>query len=127
MSPSETSTWSPVDISSFSESPSFQPRCPPAMAPSAISSSAMATSAPSASKRRFSSVNSNTKHVSQAMVSQALQTRINSIDPDECEAGAEDAFFVADLGEVYRQHMRWKINLPRVEPFYGRYPLTHLD
>ncbi|RPB12914.1 hypothetical protein P167DRAFT_487228 [Morchella conica CCBAS932] len=79
----------------------------------------MATSTPSASKRRFSSVNNNTKPLAQALISQALQTRINSIDPDECEAGVEDAFFVADLGEVYRQHMRWKINLPRVEPFYA--------
>jgi ornithine decarboxylase len=26
---------------------------------------------------------------------------------------------VADLGEVYRQHLRWKLNLPRVRPFYG--------
>lgn len=121
MSPSETSAWSPVDISSFSENPSFQPRCPPAMAPSAISLSAMAPSVPSASQRRFSSANGNTKPVAHALISQALQTRINGIDPDECEAGVEDAFFVADLGEVYRQHMRWKINLPRVEPFYGKH------
>jgi hypothetical protein len=27
---------------------------------------------------------------------------------------------VADLGEVYRQHLRWKRNLPRVKPFYGK-------
>jgi ornithine decarboxylase len=26
---------------------------------------------------------------------------------------------VADLGDVYRQHLRWKLNLPRVKPFYG--------
>jgi len=25
----------------------------------------------------------------------------------------------ANLGEVYRQHMRWKLNLPRVKPFYA--------
>ncbi|KAL0632928.1 Ornithine decarboxylase [Maublancomyces gigas] len=79
----------------------------------------MATSALSASQRRFSSANGNTKPIAHALISQALQTRINSIDPDVCEAGGEDAFFVADLGEVYRQHMRWKINLPRVEPFYA--------
>lgn len=95
------------------------------MAPSAISPSAMAPSVPSASQRRFSSANGNTRPAAHALISQALQTRINGIDPDECEAGVEDAFFVADLGEVYRQHMRWKINLPRVEPFYGRcfYPM----
>ena len=32
---------------------------------------------------------------------------------------AEKAFFVADLGEVYRQHLRWKLSLPEVQPFYG--------
>ena len=40
------------------------------------------------------------------------------------EAGGEDtnieySFFIADLGEVYRQFIRWKMNLPRVEPFYA--------
>ena len=32
---------------------------------------------------------------------------------------AERAFFVADLGEVYTQHMRWLAALPDVQPFYG--------
>jgi hypothetical protein len=27
---------------------------------------------------------------------------------------------VADMGEIYRQHLRWKMNLGRVKPFYGR-------
>lgn len=35
----------------------------------------------------------------------------------ETEAGA--AFFVADLGEVYRQHVRWISALPRVIPHYA--------
>lgn len=29
------------------------------------------------------------------------------------------AFFIADLGEVYRQHVRWVKNLPRVIPHYA--------
>ena len=29
------------------------------------------------------------------------------------------AFFVADLGEVYRQHLRWQRGLPRVIPHYA--------
>lgn len=121
MSPSETAAWSPVDISSHSEN-SFQAWCPQVMAPSALASSGPISPVATSynSKRRFSSAATNTKHVAQALISQALQTRINNINPDECEAGGEDAFFVADLGEVYRQHMRWKINLPRVEPFYGK-------
>ena len=55
------------------------------------------------------------------IIGEALKKRVESIDPEDCEAGDEDTFFVADLGEVYRQHMRWKLNLPRVKPFYGEY------
>lgn len=33
---------------------------------------------------------------------------------------AEAAFFVADLGEVYRQHLLWQKYLPNVTPFYGK-------
>ncbi|KAG8819054.1 hypothetical protein FRC17_010622 [Serendipita sp. 399] len=32
---------------------------------------------------------------------------------------AEAAFFVADLGHVYRQHLRWQKALPNVTPFYA--------
>lgn len=55
----------------------------------------------------------------QHLIGDALRHRIQSIDPEFCEPGEEDAFFVADLGEVYRQHLRWKLNLPRVKPFYA--------
>ncbi|KAL3428285.1 Ornithine decarboxylase [Phlyctema vagabunda] len=53
------------------------------------------------------------------LIGEALKKRVENIDHDICEAGDEDTFFVADLGEVYRQHMRWKKNLPRVKPFYA--------
>ncbi|KAK4103848.1 hypothetical protein N658DRAFT_513902 [Parathielavia hyrcaniae] len=53
------------------------------------------------------------------LIGDALRERVESIDPELCEPGAEDTFFVADLGEVYRQHLRWKLNLPRVKPFYA--------
>ncbi|KAK9237699.1 pyridoxal-dependent decarboxylase [Lipomyces kononenkoae] len=55
----------------------------------------------------------------QALISRALLNRVNQIDSDSCSPGGEDPFFVADIGEVYRQHVRWKLNLPRVEPFYA--------
>lgn len=58
-------------------------------------------------------------NISKRLIGQALRQRIESIDHNICEAGDEDSFFVADLGEVYRQHMRWKINLPRIRPFYA--------
>ena len=53
------------------------------------------------------------------LVGDALKKRVDNIDINTCKAGDEDAFFVADLGEVYRQHLRWKLNLPRVKPHYG--------
>ncbi|KIK96291.1 hypothetical protein PAXRUDRAFT_318801 [Paxillus rubicundulus Ve08.2h10] len=37
----------------------------------------------------------------------------------EREVNAEKAFFVADLGEVYRQHQRWLKCLPDIEPHYA--------
>ncbi|KAH0542227.1 Ornithine decarboxylase [Glutinoglossum americanum] len=53
------------------------------------------------------------------LISDVFRNRVESIDHDQCDAGDEDAFFVADLGEVYRQHIRWKMNLKRVKPFYA--------
>ncbi|MCJ1414987.1 Ornithine decarboxylase [Xylographa parallela] len=56
---------------------------------------------------------------SEGLVKDALKERINVIDTDTCEAGEEDAFFVADMGDVFRQHLRWKMNLKRVKPHYA--------
>lgn len=56
---------------------------------------------------------------SKELVHDALVKRAASINQELCEPGDEDTFFVADLGEVYRQHLRWKLNLPRVKPHYG--------
>ena len=53
------------------------------------------------------------------LVLQILKKRAAEVDVDNCSPGEEDAFYVADMGEVYRQHMRWKMNLGRVKPFYG--------
>lgn len=54
------------------------------------------------------------------LVQDVLKRRIQDIDTDRCSPGEEDAFFVADMGEVYRQHLRWKMNLKRVKPHYGQ-------
>lgn len=56
---------------------------------------------------------------SKTLVKDALKARVQGIDTNVCEPGEEDAFYVADLGKVYRQHMRWKQSLPRVKPHYG--------
>merc|ERR1712169_147456 len=53
------------------------------------------------------------------LIGEALHQRVEAIDHELCDAGEEDTFYVADLGDVYRQHLRWKKNLPRVKPFYA--------
>ncbi|KAJ5734391.1 Ornithine decarboxylase [Penicillium malachiteum] len=53
------------------------------------------------------------------LVLDVLKKRATEVDVDRCGPGEEDAFYVADMGEVYRQHMRWKMNLSRVKPFYA--------
>jgi len=57
--------------------------------------------------------------ISKQLIGAALKSRVEAIDHDICDVGDEDTFFVADLGEVYRQHLRWKKNLARVKPHYG--------
>lgn len=59
------------------------------------------------------------KKLSQMLVGDALRSHIDSIDLDTCLAGGEDSFFVADVGLVYRQYVRWVSSLPRIEPFYA--------
>jgi ornithine decarboxylase len=61
--------------------------------------------------------------VSKDIIYNAMMKKIAQIDVDTCQPGEEDAFYVADLGEVYRQHLRWKMNLGRVKPFYGKHVL----
>lgn len=69
--------------------------------------------------KRINTKSDNGEQLSQAAVKDALWRRSGTVDQDTCEAGEEDTFFVADLGDVYRQHMRWKTNLPRVKPHYA--------
>jgi ornithine decarboxylase len=67
------------------------------------------------------SVENNGAWKSKQLIGEALKSRVETIDHDTCDVGEEDAFFVADLGEVYRQHLRWKKNLARVKPHYGKF------
>ncbi|KAF8980976.1 hypothetical protein BGZ46_003396 [Entomortierella lignicola] len=50
-------------------------------------------------------------------IEQMLQARLASFDSEDSES--DNAFYIADLGEVYRQHLRWKSLLPRIEPFFA--------
>lgn len=55
-----------------------------------------------------------TKHLREGVL-RAAELAANHV-PD-----AEKAFFVGDLSEVYKQHMRWRRCLPNVQPFYGEF------
>lgn len=71
------------------------------------------------SLRVKSTTSVNGKEYGKNLTQDVLKGRIEAIDTDTCAAGDEDAFFVADMGEVYRQHLRWKMNLKRVKPHYA--------
>lgn len=57
--------------------------------------------------------------ISDRSVQEIIREQVESIDTEAPEADEENAFFVADLGEIYRQQQRWKRLLPRIEPFFG--------
>lgn len=54
-----------------------------------------------------------------ALIGNALLKEIEAVDHESCEAGEEDSFFVADLGEVVRSYRRWQQLLPRVQAHYA--------
>jgi ornithine decarboxylase len=49
---------------------------------------------------------------------QLFQDQQASLDQSD-DMELDSSFFIADIGEVYRQFVRWKRNLPRIEPFYA--------
>ena len=68
-----------------------------------------------------STPNNHGKEYGKFLTKNTLKERVEGVDTDTCAAGDEDAFFVADMGEIYRQHLRWKMNLKRVKPHYGQF------
>ncbi|EOD49364.1 putative ornithine decarboxylase protein [Neofusicoccum parvum UCRNP2] len=61
----------------------------------------------------------NSKGTAEHLVKKIMHDRIQNIDCATCAPGEDDAFFVADLGEVYRLHAEWRRRLGRVTPFFG--------
>lgn len=56
---------------------------------------------------------------SRKLVAKALVAEIEKIDHEVCDAGDEDSFFVADLGEIYRSYKLWMDKIPQVHPHYA--------
>jgi len=54
-----------------------------------------------------------------------IQARLDLLDDESGRVEDDEPFFVADLGQVYKQHQRWTRNLPAVQPFYGPYGPFH--
>jgi len=48
-----------------------------------------------------------------------------TFEADMNEGETDKAFFLADLGKVYKQFTRWRRCLPEVEPFYGECQPRH--
>ncbi|KAL8942522.1 MAG: hypothetical protein Q9216_001623 [Gyalolechia sp. 2 TL-2023] len=59
-----------------------------------------------------------TKNFVEESLAQLVQSMMAE-DEQDPELEQDEAFFVADMGEVYRQHARWKRCPPRVAPFYA--------
>ena len=36
--------------------------------------------------------------------------------------GGDESFFIADLGQILRQHRRWTQHMPAIRPYYGIAP-----
>ncbi len=84
-------------------------------APVALPSSSGSTTNPNNSSAAVFA----TKPVFVGDTADQLKAVLGGIDVDECDVDGEGAFFVADLSEVYRQHLRWLNELPRIVPYYG--------
>ncbi|WPK22955.1 hypothetical protein PUMCH_000178 [Australozyma saopauloensis] len=65
------------------------------------------------------SVSRQNSNLSCELVGQELVNEVQNIDHDVCEAGEEDSFFVADLGEVARAYKLWTEKLPNVRAHYA--------
>lgn len=55
------------------------------------------------------------------MVFDIMSSRVAAIKATNFDRlGRDDAFILADMGDVYRKHMAWKSHLGRVKPHYGK-------
>lgn len=60
------------------------------------------------------------KYTPEELIDLAIESNISRINKRGA-VGGDESFFIADLGQIARQHKRWKQNLPNVRPYYGTY------
>ncbi|KAL9123970.1 MAG: hypothetical protein Q9217_006656 [Psora testacea] len=53
------------------------------------------------------------------LAKEVMLARVDTLASATCSSIDTAPFMVADMGEVYRQYQRWKVNLPRVKPYYA--------
>lgn len=53
-------------------------------------------------------------------IEDVIKQKLDSHSRLKWESDQENAFFIGDLGEVYRQYLRWQALLPRIEPHFGK-------
>lgn len=54
-----------------------------------------------------------------SIINQQLINHINNINNETCLPGEENSFFIGDLGELNNLFKNWKLQLPRIQPFYA--------
>lgn len=60
------------------------------------------------------------KPKSEELINLAIEKNITRANKLSLQGG-DGPFFVADLGQVTRQHQRWMRSLPTIQPYYGVY------
>lgn len=58
-------------------------------------------------------------HENERVIYEALVNHVEQIDHEVCDAGDEDSFFVADLGQIARSAKLWQEKLPNVHAHYA--------
>ncbi|KAF9883916.1 hypothetical protein FE257_002659 [Aspergillus nanangensis] len=53
------------------------------------------------------------------LIDLAIESHLLNFKHNGLNAAEDDPFFVMDLGEVTRQHRRWRLHMPGVHPFYA--------
>ena len=58
--------------------------------------------------------------MSSSCIEQAFKKQLKESPLPGSNVEWDKPFYIGDLEELRRQHLKWKTLLPRVEPFYGK-------